>query len=67
MSDMEFHICCEGTTHRWKVRLDDTQYGDYIDKDQAVLDAVDAANDARARGQEAHVWLREGSTERKIF
>ena len=47
------------------VRRDDALYGDYLDKQQAFLDAVDAAQDAAAAGQEAQVW--DSSTHARIF
>jgi hypothetical protein len=31
-------------------------YGEYLDKDQAVADAVEAAMDAQLAGQTAEVW-----------
>jgi len=41
---------------RWVVLLDDSFYGVYADKHDALLDAVEAATDARDRGSEAEVW-----------
>ncbi len=38
------------------VRLDNRIYGDYLDKEQALLDAIDAARDADKKGREAQVW-----------
>ena len=34
-------------------------YGSYLDKEQALLDAVDAARDALQCGRDAQVWVRE--------
>ena len=34
----------------------DQHYGEYLDKEEAVLDAIDAAQEARAAGAEAEVW-----------
>ena len=40
----------------WIVLIEDQLYGEYLCKDQAVLDAIDAVDDARATGNEAEVW-----------
>jgi hypothetical protein len=40
----------------WVVLVENQLYGEYLGKDQAVADAMDAANDARAAGGEAEVW-----------
>ena len=53
---MLFRICRRGMPSRWVVLLDDSFYGAYADKDDALLDAVEAATDARDRGSEAEVW-----------
>ena len=53
---MLFRVCRQGAVTRWVVLLGDDLYGEYADKEQALLDAVDAAQDARDRGQEAEVW-----------
>ena len=34
----------------------DQRYGEYLDKEEAVLDAIDAAQEARAAGGDAEVW-----------
>ena len=67
MDVMEFHVCQQGRSMRWIVRLDNTTYGAYLDKEQAMLDAVDAARDARQAGHEARVFLRDRSDEARIF
>ena len=36
--------------------VEDQLYGEYIGEDQAVADAIEAVNDARAAGGEAEVW-----------
>jgi len=38
------------------VLVEDQVYGEYLDKEEAVLDAIEAATDARASGKEAEVW-----------
>jgi len=40
----------------WTVLIEDQLYGEYLGKDQAVRDAIEAVNDARAAGSEAEVW-----------
>jgi hypothetical protein len=67
MDIMEFHVCRQGRDMQWVVRLDDTTYGAYLDKEQALLDAVDAARDARQGGREAQVFLREHTVAARIF
>jgi len=64
---MEFRVCRRGREARWVVTLGDAVYGDYLDKEQALLDAVDAARDALAAGCEAQVWVRERSTAARVF
>ena len=53
---MLFRVCRQEAPKRWVVLLGDGFYGEYADKDQALLDAIDAAQDARESGQEAEVW-----------
>jgi hypothetical protein len=47
--------------------LGDVIYGAYVDKEQALLDAVDAARDALHSGHEAQVWVRDRSTAARVF
>ena len=67
MGIMEFQVCRQGRESRWVVRLGNAVYGSYLDKEQALLDAIDAAHDALERGCEAQVWLRNGTTATRIF
>lgn len=67
MQIMEFQVCRHSRNARWIVRLGNTVYGSYLDKEQALLDAVDAARDALQSGREAQVWLRERSDAARIF
>jgi len=67
MDVIEFHVCRQGDDLRWVVELDNTPYGAYLDKEQALLDAVDAAKDARQNGREAYVFLREHLVAARIF
>jgi len=48
-------------------QLGDEVYGAYLDKEQALFDAIDAAHDALERGCAAQVWLRNGTTATRIF
>jgi hypothetical protein len=67
MGIMEFQVCRDGREARWVVRLGKAIYGAYLDKEEALLDAVDAARDAAQCGREAQVWLRDRSTAARIF
>lgn len=64
---MEFQVCRQGRDARWIVRLGNAVYGAYLDKEQALLDAVDAARDALQSGREAQVWLRDRTSAERIF
>ncbi|HTT80119.1 MAG TPA: hypothetical protein VMF86_10610 [Stellaceae bacterium] len=64
---MAFEVCRRGRDARWIVRLGNAIYGSYLDKEQALLDAVDAARDALQAGREAQVWVRERSDAARIF
>ena len=64
MRVMEFQVCRRG---RWIVMLGDSVYGAYLDKEQALLDAVDAARDALQSGREAEVWVRDRSKAARVF
>jgi hypothetical protein len=67
MRVMEFQVCRRGREARWVVMLGESVYGAYLDKEQAVLDAVDAARDALQSGREAQVWVRERSRAARVF
>lgn len=67
MEIMEFQVCQAVSDARWIVRVDDTEYGAYLDKEQAVLDAVDAAHDAREAGRDARVWVHEQTSAARIL
>jgi len=62
-----FQVCKRGRESRWTVTLGNTIYGAYLDKQQAVLDAVDAARDSLQAGCEAQVWISDGSTAARVF
>jgi hypothetical protein len=67
MAVMEFQVCRHGRQARWVVRLGSAIYGDYLDKEQALLDALDAARDALQTGCEAQVWLRDQASADRIL
>ena len=67
MSAMEFQVCRRGRKSRWVVTLGNSLYGAYLDKEQALLDAVDAAHDALQAGREAEVWLRDRANAARVF
>jgi len=67
MTIMEFQVCRRGRDARWIVRLDNAVYGSYLDKEQALLDAIDAARDALQSGHEVQVWVREPTGADRIF
>jgi hypothetical protein len=67
MGILEFQVCRQGREARWVVRLGSAVYGAYLDKEQALLDAVEAARDALQCGREAQVWVRENATPARIF
>jgi len=64
---MEFEVCRRTRDARWIVRLDKAFYGFYLDKEQALLDAVDAARDALRFGHEVRVWLRDRASAARIL
>jgi hypothetical protein len=67
MDVMEFRVCRRGREPRWVVTLGNAVYGTYLDREQALLDAVDAARDAARAGREAQVWIRGRSAAARIF
>lgn len=53
-----YYVCRQEPTRwapRWIVRKGHETYGEYLTESAAVLDAVEAAQDAGSRGDEAHV------------
>lgn len=67
MRVMEFQVCQRGRATRWVVMLGHSVYGAYLDKEQALLDAVDAARDALQSGRKAQVWLKDRSNAARVF
>ena len=53
---MLLRVCRRGAPERWVILLEGRLYGEYLDKEQALLDAIEAATDARGAGHEAAVW-----------
>ena len=53
---MLLRICYEGSPAKWMVLLDDQHYGEYLDKNDAIGDGIEAAKDAHDCGQAAEVW-----------
>jgi hypothetical protein len=53
-----FWVCRDEEEERWLVVIEDQVYGEYLDEEIAVLDAIDLANDARIEGNTAEVWHR---------
>jgi hypothetical protein len=49
-------IMRRGSVECWVVLVEDRLYGEYLDKEEAILDSIDAAHEARATGTEAEVW-----------
>ena len=56
MAEFKFRVSWNNASANWIVRLGDEHYGAYLTKEQALLDAVDAAGEARTNGDDAHVW-----------
>jgi hypothetical protein len=67
MAIMAFEVCRRGRDRRWIVRLGNSVYGSYLDREQALLDAVDAARDALQNGREAQVWVRDSHSANRIL
>jgi hypothetical protein len=67
MEIMAFEVCRRARDDRWIVLLGNTVYGAYLDKEQALLDAVDAARDALQSGREAQVWIRDSASTARIL
>jgi hypothetical protein len=44
---------------RWLVRKDDAPYGEYLSESSAILDAVEAAQDAGSCGSEVEVMVED--------
>ena len=53
---MVFRICHKGSSAKWMVLVDGQHYGEYLDRENAISDAIEAAKDAHDCGQPAEVW-----------
>lgn len=51
-----FRVCRVGSSTRWRVVVADQTYGEYLDKAGALMDATEAATEARQIGGAAEVW-----------
>ena len=51
-----FWVCRDEEEDRWLVMVEGQVYGEYLDEEVAVLDAIDLANEARAAGNMVEVW-----------
>jgi hypothetical protein len=67
MAVMAFEVCRNGRDERWIVRLGNRVYGFYLDRETALLDAVDAARDALLSGRDAQVWVRDSASASRIL
>ena len=67
MEIMEFQVCRNRSDARWIVRLGNAVYGSYLDKEQALLDALDAAHEALESGREAQVWVHDRADLARVF
>ncbi len=67
MEIMAFEVCRRGRDACWIVRLGNALYGSYLDKEQALLDAVEAAHEALQCGREAQVWVRDRSSAARVL
>ena len=67
MNILAFEVCRRGRDDRWVVRLGNALYGHYLDREQALLDAMDAARDALQSGHSAEVWLRDRTSTTRIL
>jgi hypothetical protein len=67
MSTLEFQVCRNNDDSAWMVRLGSAVYGFYLDKEQALLDALDAARDVSDTGREAQVWVCDSAEAARIF
>jgi hypothetical protein len=67
MEVMEFRVCQSGRDARWMVRLNDAVYGAYLDQEQALFDAIDAARDAQQAGCDAQVWVHDRAKAERVL
>jgi hypothetical protein len=66
MVSKQFEIC-RGRGSSWIVTLGNSLYGVYLDREQALLDAVDAARDTMQAGGDAQVWIKDQATAARLL
>jgi len=57
MPDLVYHVRWHRPGAHWVVRLGNEPYGAYLTKELALLDATEAASEARENGHSAHVVI----------
>jgi hypothetical protein len=67
MFALQFHVRPRGRDPRWVVTIGNSLYGAYLDREQALLDAVDTARDAIQAGHEAQVWIKDRSISVRVL
>lgn len=67
MFALQFRVRQRRRDPRWVVRLGNSFYGAYLDKEQALLDAIDAACDALQAGHDAQVWIKDRSALTRVL
>jgi hypothetical protein len=53
-----FWVCRDEEEERWLLVVEGQIYGEYVNEEMAVLDAIDLAIDARRTSNTAEVWHR---------
>ena len=51
-----FLVCQTGLPAKWAVLIEGQPYGEYLDRSEAITDAVEAAKEAGEAGGTAEVW-----------
>lgn len=64
---MKFTVCPRSRDARWIVCLGDVLYGSYLNREQAILDAVDAARDAQQCEGDVQVWIWDRAGRARIY
>jgi hypothetical protein len=62
MFAMQVQVCRRCSDPRWIVRFGNRLYGDYRDKEQALLDPIDAVQ----AGYKAQAWIKDRSTTARV-
>ena len=53
---MLFRVCRKRSPAKWMVLVEGQPYGEYLDQQQALMDAIEAAREACEAGTTAEVW-----------